>query len=105
MLFPSKVSFTGYVHYRESRLIFWGPLLSLPHMLFTEALWELPGGSDGKELPAMQETQVRSLGLEDPLEKGTATHSSILIWKNPRDRGAWQTTVHGVTQSWTRLSD
>ena len=36
-----------------------------------------------KNLPAMQETQVRSLGWEDPLEKGTATHSSILAWRIP----------------------
>ena len=36
-----------------------------------------------KNLPAMQETRVRSLGWEDPLEKGTATHSSILAWKIP----------------------
>ena len=37
-----------------------------------------------KNLPAMQETQVRSLSLEDPLEKGMAIHSSILAWKIPR---------------------
>ena len=36
-----------------------------------------------KNLPAMQETQVRSLGQEDPLEKGMATHSSILAWRVP----------------------
>ena len=42
-----------------------------------------------KSLPAMQETGVRSLGLEDPLEEGMATHSSILAWKIPMDRGAW----------------
>ena len=36
-----------------------------------------------KNLPAMQETWVRSLGLEDPLEKGMATHSSILAWRIP----------------------
>ena len=36
-----------------------------------------------KKLPAMQETQVRSLGQEDPLEKETATHSSILAWRIP----------------------
>ena len=36
-----------------------------------------------KNLPEMQETQVRSLGQEDPLEKGVATHSSILAWKIP----------------------
>ena len=37
-----------------------------------------------KNLPAMQETQVRSLGEEDPLEKGTAIQSSILAWRIPR---------------------
>ena len=36
-----------------------------------------------KDLPAMQETQVQSLGGEDPLEKGMATHSSILAWRIP----------------------
>ena len=41
-----------------------------------------PGGLDGK-LPAMQETQVRPLGQEDPLEKEMATHSNILAWKIP----------------------
>ena len=40
-----------------------------------------PGGSDGKNLPTMQETRVQSLGQEDPLEKEMATHSSILAWK------------------------
>ena len=42
-----------------------------------------PGGSNVKNPPAMQETQVRSLGREDPLEKGMATHSSILAWRIP----------------------
>ena len=42
-----------------------------------------PGGSDGKESAAMQETWVRSLGQEDPLEKGMATHSSILAGRIP----------------------
>ena len=37
-----------------------------------------------KNLPAMQETQVRFLGREDPLEKEMATHSSVLAWKIPR---------------------
>ena len=53
-----------------------------------------------KNLPAMQETLVRSLGLEDPLEKGKATLSSILAWRIPPD-----CTVHGVARSRTRLSD
>ena len=48
---------------------------------------------------AMWEAWVQSLGWEDPLEKGMATHSSILTWRIP-----W-TTEHGVTKSPTRLSD
>ena len=47
---------------------------------------------------AMQETCVQSLGWEDPLEEGMATHSSILAWRIPKDRGAWQATVHRVTK-------
>ena len=43
-----------------------------------------PGGSDGKNLPSMKDTVVRSLGQEDPLEKGLAIHSSILAWRIPR---------------------
>ena len=43
-----------------------------------------PGGSDGKESAAMQETQVQPLGWEDPLEKGMAIHSRILAWRIPR---------------------
>ena len=52
-----------------------------------------------KNLPAMQETCVRSLSWEDPLEKGMVTHSSVLAWKILMDRGAWQATVHGIVQS------
>ena len=37
-----------------------------------------------KNLPSMLETQIQSLGLEDPLEEGMATHSSILAWRIPR---------------------
>ena len=43
-----------------------------------------------KNLPAIQETWVGSLGWEDPLEKKTATHSTTLAWRNLKDRGAWQ---------------
>ena len=42
-----------------------------------------------ERLPAMRETQVRSLGREDLLEEEMATHPSILAWENPMDRGAW----------------
>ena len=47
----------------------------------------------------MQKTQVPSLVWEDPLEKGMATHSGILAWRIPKDRGAWQAIVHGVAES------
>ena len=51
----------------------------------------------------MQEMQVwgRSLGQEDSLEREMETHSSILAWKNPMDRGTWQATVHRISKSWT----
>ena len=52
-----------------------------------------------KNLPAMQETQVRSLGQEDPLEKGMATHCSVLAWRIP-----W-TEEPGGLQSMGSLSD
>ena len=50
-----------------------------------------------KSLPSLQETQVQSLGWEDPLEKEMATLSSILAL----ERRTWQATTHGVTKSWT----
>ena len=53
-----------------------------------------------KTLPAMQENWVRSLGWEDPLEEGMATHSSMLAWRIPMDRGAWPATVHGIAKYW-----
>ena len=52
------------------------------------------------DLPAMWATWVQSLGWEDPLGKGMATHSGILAW-NPMDRVAWWAIVHGVTKSLT----
>ena len=54
---------------------------------------------------AVRETWIQSLGWEDPLEEGMATHSSILAWRIPLDRGAWWATVHGVTKSQTQLHD
>ena len=52
-----------------------------------------------KNLPAIQETWVLSLGWEDPLEEGMAARCSILAWRIPMDRGAWQAIVHEVTKS------
>ena len=44
---------------------------------------DFPSGSDSKDLPAMEETQVQSLGPEDPREREMATHSNILVWEIP----------------------
>ena len=54
-----------------------------------------------KNIPAMQKTWVQSLGWEDALEEGMVTRSSILAWRIPMDRGAWQPAAHGVTKSQT----
>ena len=51
-----------------------------------------------KNLPVMQETWVRSLGWDDPLEKEMATHSSTLAWRIPMDGGAWRAAVPGVAE-------
>ena len=56
-----------------------------------------PGGSVVKNLPAMQETRAQSLGLEDPLENETATHSSILAWEIP-----WTEELGGLQSMWSR---
>ena len=48
---------------------------------------------------AVWETWVRSLGWEDPLEEGIATHSGILVWRIPVDRGPWWAMVHEVAES------
>ena len=53
----------------------------------------------------MREIWVQSLACEDPLEKGMATHASILAWRIPMDRGAWWATVSKDAKSWTQLSD
>ena len=57
-----------------------------------------------KNPPATRETWVRSLGWEDSLEEGMATHSSIHVWRIPMDI-AWQATAHGVAKSRTLLTD
>ena len=58
-----------------------------------------------KKPPTMRETWVQSLGWEGSLEEGMATHSSILAWRIPMDRGAWWATVHGLTKNRTWLSN
>ena len=73
--------------------------------IYKRCLWSFPGGLDGKKNPsATQEIWVWSLGWEDPLEKGMATHSSILTWRILMVRD-WWATVHGVAKSQAWLSD
>ena len=48
--------------------------------------------------------QVRSLGQEDPLEEGMATHPSVLAWRIPMDRGARWAAARGVVKSWTEVT-
>ena len=58
-----------------------------------------------KNPPAMHETWIQSLGWEDPLEESMATHSSILAWRIPMERGAWWATVHSIAKRWAGPSN
>ena len=58
-----------------------------------------------KNPPAMQEIQFRSLGWEDPLEKGVDTHSSISAWRIPWSEKLSELQSMGLQKSWTQLSD
>ena len=58
-----------------------------------------------KNPPTMWESWVQALGWEDPLEESVASHSSILAWRIPVDRGLWQAKAHGVVKSQTGLSE
>ena len=64
-----------------------------------------PGDSDGKESACNLGDPDSVLEMEDPLEEGMATHSSILAWGILTDKRAWQATVCGVAKSQTRLRD
>ena len=81
-------------------IVFW--------LFFKQSLFlivgNFPSGSRVKNLSAMQETWVQSLGQEDPLEKEMATHSSILTGKSPWTKKPGRLQCIGV-QSWTRLSN
>ena len=64
-----------------------------------------PGGSDSKESTCNAGDLGSILGWEDPLDEGMTTPSSILAWRIPIDREAWQSTVREDTKSQIRLSD
>ena len=67
---------------------------------FINNLKGFPGSQMIKNLPAMQETWVHSLGWDNHLEKAMATHSQCSRLGNPMDRGNWWAIPHGVTKSW-----
>ena len=69
-------------------------------MLPTPGFLGFPAGSVSKE----SAYNAGSLGWEHSLEEGMATHSSVLAWRIPMDRGAWLAAVHGVAKSWTQQS-
>ena len=73
-----------------------GKSLSIDLRVHMRSLWASLLAQMVGNLPAMQETWVQSLGWEDPLGEGMATHSTILTWRIPR--GSWQATVHGITK-------
>ena len=83
----------GQLHPGHATLVqaVWGDLIESPYSV-RKGVTEKAGSPP--------HSPVQSLGREDPLEKGMATHISILAWKLP-DRGAWWATVHGVTKSRT----
>ena len=70
-------------------------IIFLSHCGFNQGF---PGGLAVKNLPAMQETQIRFLGREDLLEEGMATHSGILAWRSPWTEQP-EATIHRVTES------
>jgi len=72
-------------------------------LLHFALLWASLVAQMVKNLPAILETWVWSLDWEDTLEKSMATHSSILAWRIPMDRGTWGATVHGATKSQTHV--
>ena len=75
------------------------------HVIIKEDIWASLVAQTVKNLPAMRETWVQSLGWKDPLEESMATQSGILAWRILIDRGDWRATAHGVPKSQTQLSD
>ena len=82
----------------------WG-LVFFFRVAITKPLGASLGAHLVKNLPAMQETWVQSLGWEDPLEKGMTTHSSILVWRTSCTEKPGELQSMGVTKSQTRLSN
>ena len=80
-------------------------LSGFPILATLKGVWASLVAQMVKSLPTMQETRVRSLGQEDPLEKEMATYFSTLALKIPWTEKHGRLQVHGVAKSQTRLSD
>ena len=86
--------------------VFWSACLPLSDFTPSGGVHRFPGGSRRWRIHLpMRETRVWSLGREDPLEKGVATHSSILSWRIPWTEEPWRATARGVAKSRTRQRD
>ena len=96
MPWPSLLSLGRLADLRDSRV---------NDMALRKALSSVSGDCMVKNLAAKAGDMSSIPGQEDPLEKEMVTHSSILAWKNPMNRGDWRATVHGATESQTQLSD
>ena len=95
---PLVCSFGSPHSHLEARNRWWLWYFLFINMAEVFSLYSRISGKESACKQEPQETQVLSLGWEDPLEKEMATHSSILTWRIPVDRGAWQNTVHRVTK-------
>ena len=91
---------TGYTYQIRLNYFITNPLnlLYIYVCIHKICIWASLMTQTAKNLPAMQETQVHSLDQEEPLEKGVATNSSILV-ENSKDRGAWWAIVHEIAKS------
>ena len=96
----SKITADGDCSHEIKRHLFLGRKVMI--YLYNLSIWGFPGSSELKNLPRMQKTQVWSLVQEDPMEKGTATHSSILAWRIPWAEDPCRLQSVGL-QSWTWL--
>ena len=109
---------TENLNWPQTCLVIWSQLLNLFSPLLVPGNYAIgcpldfnsghgqggfPGGSAIKDLPAMQDMWVRSLGWEDPLEKEMATHSSILAWEIPCTEKPGGLQSMGSQKSWTQL--
>ena len=100
---PTLISFLGpvYVLTRSCKPV--AHRLNILFAFFIVSFWDFPVTQTVKNLPAVQETRVRSLGREDPLAKGIAIHSSILDWTIPWTEEPGRLQSMG-SQRWTRLT-